>query len=207
MSVSDIELYDTAVFKYIQDLHSRVVYAPTDRASYTLVKKFPNYKDKIPFPYMSFYRDPEIPIDRERYSNQAIRGHFTKLTTMGTDSDSRKATYIHSIPVTLSYQVEIWGSKSTEVLELSQDFLVKLTMLNPVLFVPINPDGEMGRFHILDVNLVDNSDLENEENKGRLYRHTFTFTINAWIKHVNDTETTKWVCPEIVVVDDISIYE
>lgn len=207
MKNSDIELYDTAIFKYVQDLIPRVVFAPTDRASYTLIKKFPKYKDNIPYPFASIYRDPHIPIDHNRFSNQAIKGHFIKLTTIGTDSNSRNARYVHSIPVTLSYQVDLWGSKSVEILELSQAMLVKLTMKNPVLIVPINPDGEDGRFHILDVDLVDNSDIENEENVGRLYRHTFTFTINAWIKYVDDIVTSKWVCPEIVVTDDISIYD
>jgi hypothetical protein len=205
---TDIELYDKALYKYLYPVsQGKLVYAPTDRAFYTFVKRNPEYKDKIPFPLVSYYRDPNIPIDMNRYSNQAIKGTFTKLTTVDTDSKERDATYIHSLPVTLSYTVDMWSSKAEDVLEISQQLLIKLTIKNPVLIVPINPDGEDGRFHILDVNLVDNSDIENEENTGRLYRHTFSFNINAWIKNVEVIRNGAWSCPEIVVTDDLSIYD
>lgn len=204
--ISDIELYDKSIYKYLLEEFSRVVYAPTDRAMYTLTKNHPEYKDKIPFPFISMYRDPSIPIDHNRFSNKAVRGHFIKNVTVGTDNDKIKSQYVHSLPVTLSYQVDVWGTKSSEVLSLSQRLLVKLTMREPVLIVPINPDGEDGRFHLLDVNLTDNSDLENEENSGRLYRHTFNFSINAWIKNVEEVLIGLWECPEVVVVDDINIY-
>lgn len=204
---SDIENYDNSVDRYLKELHPLVVYAPTDRASYSLVKKNPSFKDKIPYPFISFYRDPHIPIDWNRYSNQAIGGHFLNVRKCSTDSKHRTATYAHSIPVTLSYNVDVWGSKATETLDLAQQLLVKLTMKDTVLIVPINRDGEDGRFHILDVDLVDNSDIENEENVGRIYRYTFTFTINAWIKYYDDVTTTPWKCPEIVVTSDISLYD
>ena len=204
--IADIELYDKSVYKYLSRVCPRVVYSTTDRASYTLTKRNPDNLDKITYPFISFYRDPHIPIDWNRYSSQAIGGHFIRLTS-STEDGSRTARYVHSIPVTLTYQVDLWGVRSTEILELSQELLIKLTIDNPVLFVPINPDKEPGRFHILDVDLVDNSDIESEEDKGRLYRHTYTFTVNAWIKSVRDNRTTPWVCPEIVVTDDVSIYD
>lgn len=199
---SDFELYDEAVVLYVKNVIPRVVYASTDRASYTIVKNNPKYKDNIPYPFASVYRDPSMPIDWGRYNKSAIKGHFLRLTT-STKTSVRTARYVHSIPVTLTYQVDIWGVRSIDILPLSQKLLLELTVNHPVLYVPINPEGEMGRFHLLDVNLVDNSDIESEESKNRLYRHTYTFTVNAWIKDIKDIERAPWKCPDIVITNDI----
>lgn len=206
VNVSDFELYDIAVVDYMKEVLPIVVYAPTDKAEMTLVKRAPKYKDNIPYPFISVYRDPSMPIDHNRYSSQAIGGDRVRVTS-STRERGCISRYVHSIPVTLTYQADIWATKATDALRSAQNMLTKLTIRNPVLFVPINPDGEMGRFHLLDVNHVDNSDIESEEDKGKKYRHTFTFTVNAWIKYVRDEDNTLWECPKIVVSDYISIYD
>lgn len=203
--MTDLEKYDRAIQQYISSICKRIVYAPTDRAMYTLTKKKPEYKDKIPFPFLSFYRDSEMPIDATRYGSAAIRADFTRLTS--TQTGDRTARYVHSIPVTLGYQVDIWATKATDVLELSQQLLLKLTVTDPVLYVPINPDDEDGRFHFQDVNWVDNSDIESEESVGRLYRHTFSFNIDARIKAHRDTKTTMFMCEDVAIDHSDSIYE
>lgn len=203
-NITDIELYDRAVVNYLKGVNKKVVFAPTDLAEYTITKKYNAPEDKIPYPFISVYRDPDIPIDWSRYSSHTIRSDFTRLSS--TEEGSRVARYVHSIPVTLSYLVDIWGVKSTEVLEISQSLLLKLTITNPVLYVPINPDGENGRFYIEGVGLVDNSDIESEEDKGRLYRHTFTFSIDARIKLIKDMETTQFES-EVHVCDEGLLYD
>lgn len=190
MSKTDIELYDRAVVAYLKEINPKVVFCPTDLAEYTITKMQNVSADRIPYPFINVYRDPDIPIDWSRYSSHTRRADFTRLSS--TPEGSRTARYVHSIPVTLSYQADIWATKSTDVLELSQSLLLKLTITNPILYVPINPDGENGRFCIEEVELVDNSDIESEEDKGRLYRHTFTFTIDARIKLVKDVRTTQF---------------
>lgn len=203
--MTDLEKYDRAINDYIKRVCKRTVYAPTDRAMYTLTKKDPKYKDKIPYPFISFYRDSEMPIDATRYGSAAIRADFTRLTS--TQTGERTARYVHSIPVTLSYQVDIWCTKATDVLELSQDLLLMLTVTDPVLYVPINPDSEDGRFHFENVSWSDNSDIESEESMGRLYRHTFSFSIDARIKSHRDTRTTQFMCEEVAIDNSDEIYE
>ena len=201
---TDIELYDRAVVSYLREISPKVVFAPTDLAEYTISKKYNIPEDRIPYPFISVYRDPHIPIDWSRYSSHTIRSDFTKLSS--TSEGSRIAQYVHSIPVTLSYQVDIWGVKSTDILELSQSLLLKLTVLNPVLYVPMNPEGTNGRFCIEGVDLVDNSDIESEEDRGRLYRHTFVFTIDARIKYVRNEKATQFEA-EVHVNDEDTIYD
>lgn len=89
---------------------------------------------------------------------------------------------------------------------MSQSLYVKLTILNPVLLVPINPDGTMGRFLISEVNLVDNSDIESEDTIGRKYRHTFTFSIDARLKHVRNQITTEFEGCEVHTSDEEDLY-
>jgi len=113
----------------------------------------------------------------------------------------REAKYVRNIPVNLTYNVEIWASKEIEVQNLAVALISKIFMQEQVLLVPINPGGEVGRFHILDVSWNDNSDLERETEIGRIYRHTIGFTIDARITLTVDVETEKF---PIIPVD---IYE
>lgn len=199
---SDIERYDRAIAEYLADILPRVVYAPTNRAAYTITKATKGSADSIPYPFISFYRDPSIPIDHSRYNNAAVRGDYRgiKSSTKGT---YRTTNYQHSIPVTLTYQIDVWGVKSSEILTISQKLLLKLTTTNPVLVAPMDDEGTTGRFHILDVNLVDNSDIVSEEEQGRLYRHTVSFTLAAWIRSMEEEDTGLFTCPVIVVTNNI----
>ena len=204
--VSDIELYDLAVFEYVNKVSPRIIYSPTDRAMISIIKKYPEFKDRDPYPFASVYRDPNIQIDNERINNN-LRMKYKLRVLSSTKDNIVNVRYLHSIPVTLTYQIDLWSVRATEVLLQSQSLLTKLTVTDPVLFVPINPDGELGRFHILEVNLVDNSDIESEDSLGRIYRHTFNFVIPAWIKDIDDVDSAKWTCPEIVVKEVRDIYD
>lgn len=197
--MSDIQLYDKAVYDYLYQIIPRVVYAPTDKASYTITKN-PEYKDKVPFPFISFYRNPSLDIENERQTDERVKGTFLRLREDNVTKE-REARYVCSIPVSLTYQVDIWATKATVLLDYAEQLIMDLLSARPVLIVPINFEGEDGRFHILDVSWSDNSDLEEEKEHGRLYRHTITFTIDARIKRLIEKKTTKVTCP------DIDIYE
>ena len=67
-------------------------------------------------------------------------------------------------------------------------------MTNQVIKVPINPDGEMGRFHLLDISWEDNSDIERESEIGKIYRHTINFTIDARLTLTSEKISEKFCC-------------
>lgn len=188
-SLTEIEKYDRAVYDYLTTISGKIVYAPTQVAVRTITKR-ENFSDKKPWNFISFYRNPSFEVDWNRINNPAtITGDFVRLTS--NDDLSRTARYVHNIPLNLTYSVDIWASKATEVQELAVALITKIYMQEQVLEVPINPDGEDGRFHILDVSWTDNSDIERETEIGKIYRHTITFTVDARITLVRDVNTTR----------------
>ena len=187
---SEIEKYDRAVFDYLTTISDKIVYAPTQMALRTITKR-ENFSDKKPWNFISFYRNPSFEVDWNRMNNPAtVTGDFVRLRAL-SDTD-REARYVQNIPVNLTYNIEIWASKATEVQELAVALITKIYMQDQVLEVPINPDGEMGRFHLLDVSWTDNSDIERETEIGKIYRHTITLTVDARITLVRDINTTKF---------------
>lgn len=196
--MTDLEKYDRSVWAYLSTINEKIVYAPTDKALRTITKR-EQFSDKKPWNFISYYRAPSFDIDWSRMNNPAtISGDFTTLR--GSSNLDRSATYVKNIPVNLTYNVELWASKATQVQEDSTALISKLFMKDQVLEVPINPDGEDGRFHILDVSWSDNSDLERESEIGKIYRHTVSFVVDARLTLVEEVKTQRFQCCVPVII-------
>lgn len=196
--MTDIEKYDRAVYEYLSSINDKIVYAPTQRAIPTITKR-EKFSDKKPWNFISYYRNSSFDIDWNRMNNPAtVTGDFTGLMAL---EDAREARYVQNIPVNLTYSVELWASKATEVQEMSTALISKLFMQDQVLEVPINPNGEMGRFHLLDITWDDNSDIERETDIGKIYRHTINFTVDARVTLVRDVKTTKFTCVPVDIYE------
>jgi hypothetical protein len=200
--ISDVQLYDIAVASYLAEVsgfHNRIYYAVTSMAKEKCSKE---NRDKTVYPFGSFYREPDLTIDESRFNSSVIPGFKTRmLVTNNTTGYPFKTEYVHSIPVNLLYQVDVWAARMEDALLISQELLLDLKSIKPVLLVPINPDGENGRFTFLDVSLTDNSDLESEDDNGKVYRYTFSFLIEAYIKNAVQKDSQRFN-PN----DNISIY-
>lgn len=183
--MTDIEIYDRAVYAYLKDVCDRVVYAPTNIAIKQISKVVEDYRDHTPWRFISFYRDPSFNIDTSR-DNFVLQKFGDRLGFVKDESGEYVSTVVQSIPINLSYNIDAWAAKDVTVQELAIAVVSKLTMEDPVMFAPIEPSGKDARFHILDIEWVDNSDLESEDERGRIYRHTISFTLSA-----NLTLTTK----------------
>ena len=187
---TDIEKFDRAVFSYLSTISSKIVYAPTQMALRTITKR-EEFSDKKPWNFISYYRNPTFEIDWNRMNNPAtIAGDAVRVSNI-PPSSIYETRYIQNIPVNLTYNIELWASKATEVQELATNLITKIYMQEQVLEVPINPDGEMGRFHLLDVSWTDNSDLERETEIGKIYRHTVSMTVDARITLKRDINNIK----------------
>lgn len=197
---SDIEKFDRAVYDYLTTICDKIVYAPTQKALRTITKK-EEFSDKKPWNFLSFYRDPSFDIDWGRMNNPGtVSGDFVRLREI--EGVGREARYVHNIPVTLTYSVNIWASKAKEVQNLAISLISKIYMQDQVLEVPLNPDGEMGRFHILNASWEDTSDLERETEIGKIYRHTIEFNVDARITLTRDVNTTKFCCVPLDIYDN-----
>lgn len=202
---TDIEKYDRAVFEYLTTISAKIVYAPTQLAMKSITKQ-EKFSDKKPWNFISFYRNPLFEVDWNRMNNPAaVTGDFVRLLDLG--DDKREARYVHNIPVNLTYNVELWASKAVEVQEMAIALITKIYMQDQVLEVPINPGGEDGRFHILDVTWSDNSDIERESEVGRIYRHTISFSIDSRITMVRDKQTKKFCCVPVNIYENGIILE
>lgn len=198
--MTEIEKYDRAVYDYLTAISGKIVYAPTQMAIRTITKR-EQFSDKKPWNFISYYRTSQFEIDWSRMNNPAtVTGDVVRVTS--NSDGTREARYVQNIPVNLTYNVEVWASKATEVQELAIALISKLYMEDQVLYVPINPDGEDGRFHILDVTWNDNSDLERETEIGKVYRHTISFTVDARLTLVRDVATTKFCSVPVNIYEE-----
>lgn len=196
---TDIEKFDRAVFDYLTSISRRIVYAPTQNALRTITRD-EIYKDNKPWNFISFYRNSSFDINWSRMNNPAtVSGDFVRLTQV--EENLREARYVNNIPVNLTYSVDIWASKAKEVQETAIALISKLFMTDQVLEVPINPEGEIGRFHLDNISWDDNSDLERENEIGKIYRHTINFTVDARITMVKDVLTTKFCCVPVDIYE------
>lgn len=197
--MTDLEIYDRAMHGYLSTISKNVIYSITSKAFQNMAKDA-KYADYIDYSMISFYRSPDIDIDLSRYSfTGAVHGDFVRLTE--DEKKKREARYVHNVPVNLTYQVDIWAPKERNVQETATKLISKIFMQKQVLVAPMNPDGEDARFHIIDTKWTDNSDLEEENDRGRLYRHTVSITLEAQLKLPVDVETTQFIC------DYVDIYE
>lgn len=197
--MTEIEKYDRAVYAYLSTITDKLTWSTTQNALKTMTKR-EKFEDKKPWNFISYYRTPSFEVDWNRMSNPAtISGDFVRLS--GYPDGSREARYVQNIPLNLTYNVDIWASKNSEVQKLAIDLITKLYMQDQVLEVPINPDGELGRFHLLDITWVDNSDIERESDIGKIYRHTINFTVDARLSLVRDTKTTKFSCVPVDIYE------
>lgn len=187
--MTDLERFDRAMYKYLATISEKVLYSTTSKAIQTITKKS-TYKDAIPYNFISFYRDPNLEIDDTRYQFSAAQ--FGDMVRLSSENGERTARYVHNFPVNLTYQIDIWAVKEVYVQETAIALLHKIYTNESILIADMNPDGEDARFHFTNVNWVDNSDLEVENEKGRLYRHTITVTIEARIKLTRDVRTTEF---------------
>lgn len=186
--MTDIEKFDRAVYKYLSSISSKIVYAPTSQAVKTITKK-EKFSDDKPWNFISYYRDSNFDIEWSNMNNVGtLRGDVVSVDGI-PDTRRQKEKRVQNIPLNLSYDVEIWASKATEVQELAIALISKIFMQEQVLKVPINPGGEDGRFHILDVTWNDNSDIERETEIGKIYRHTISFTIEGRLTLSTDVES------------------
>lgn len=199
--MTDIEKFDRAVFEYLTDISPKIIYAPTGTAVKTITKK-EKFSDDKPWNFISYYRDSDFDIDWSRMNNPATL--YGDRISLGGIPETNKVRqrFVQNIPLSLTYDINLWASKNTEVQEMAVALISKVFMKNQVIEVPINPDGEMGRFHLLDISWNDNSDIERESDIGKIYRHTVSFTIDARITLTREKVSEKFCCVPVNIYDE-----
>lgn len=208
--LTDIEIYDRSVAAYLVGITEKLVYAPTSKARREVTKQYSDDekkpKDHVPWSFMSFYRHPQFTFDpsRDGFPQRLIGDNVGNVMVNGM----LQSTHVKALPINLTYSVDIWSGTHHHVLKLATELATRLYFNQRVLTSPVDVDNELARFSVLDIDWTDNSDIESEEEYGRIYRHTFTFSIDAVVKSV--VETTHYpidiskISMEIYEGDDIN---
>lgn len=202
--MTDIQMYDAAVKAYLMRVTPAVIYGPTSTAvkQITKLQSQGNPTDQTKWGFITFYRSPVFEFDhgRDNFSAQLRGDRVSYSPSTGGVLTNR---YVHNIPINLTYNVDIWAATRQRVQEMALAVLHYVVFTDQVLEVPLNPDGEDARFHMIDYEWTDNSDIENEDDVGRIYRHTISFVIPAVITMTETVKTRQYDLSKIL----IDVYE
>lgn len=158
-------------------------------------------KDHIPWTFISYYRQSQFQFDAERdgFANRMVGDNVSNVVL----KNKVYGTYVRALPINLTYSVDVWSATQRQVLVVAEELAYRLFFNERVLTAPVDVENEEARFAVTNLDWVDNSDVENEEEYGKVYRHTFTFSIDAVIKLVRKTKTYQLDLSKI----SIEIYE
>ena len=175
--------YDDAVINYFRGLYDWSVYASPDRAFEVAGMTF---EDKVPLPLISVYRS-EFALNP--YRNTAL---FFRGRTLEVSEDS--VTKERVLPLLFSYQMDLWGDKDSVVNHMFSELLFAV-IEDPL--ITLEPDGfkEPYKANLALQEIQNNSDSIQYASRGRLYRLTAIFQVQAFIAKLEE-RPRAFVVPE-----------
>lgn len=180
---SNFSKYGEALKELIKECFSgQVIMEPVDTAFDYAAKQTEN---DIKFPFISFYPDPNISIDKKNNSMPGYREGFQFQNPMNIYNDDgsfketneRLAKNVQFLYIIIGYQLDVWASTRLEAEEVMQELLFWLHNNQQVQTKYQGVDLSFS-FDIAD-SIVDNSDLASYSNSGKLYRYTTSIQIHA----------------------------
>lgn len=161
-----------------------VIMEPVDTAFQYAIKQT---KNKIEFPFISFYPSNTIYIDNKNSGMPAYHYGLEYQNPMLIYNDDgslkginkRLAKNAEFLYIIMSYQIDIWAISRLEAEEVLQELIFWLYQ-NQQVEVEYNKEKLAFSFEI-DDNIIDNSDLTSYMNNGKLYRYTCGIDIHGTI--------------------------
>lgn len=184
-----IKNYNDAVVDYFQSFFENTVWgAPNEAFKNAAMRE--ESKDKVQLPLISVYRT-EIGLDTRNFA-LFKRGHITNIS-------ANKIERERVLPLVLSYQADIWASNSDQCTQLFSEVLFR-TIDKPL--VPVHFDGieEKLDANLVLLDIVDNSDTSQISTRGRLYRYTIVYQMNAHIVKIVENDRIN-IVPEFFTYD------
>lgn len=161
--MNSLKLYDISLTSKLKSIFTNVTYASPDEA----LESSSDDKSDINFPMISLYRLDNPPIFTERYNNpSAFRGRMNSYTQSGYRN-------IMTLPVNLSYQIDLWSSTRDELDTMYCELLFYLVRYPNI---EINIDSGT---HNFPINITDAESLMDfdDENSSRTYRMSITLEV------------------------------
>ena len=166
--------YDDAVVNYFRSLYDWSVYASPDNAFNVAGMTF---DDKVPLPLISVYRS-EFALNP--YRNTAL---FFRGRTLEISEDKINKERI--LPLLLSYQMDLWGDKDATVNHMFSELLFAVVE-DPLITLECDGFKEPYQANLVLQEIQNNSDSIQYASRGRLYRLTATFQIQAYIAKLEE---------------------
>ena len=162
--------------------NGNVILEPADTAFQYAIK---NTDNKLTFPFISFYPDNTVYLDRKNISMPSYREGLRfkeALTTYNDDcslkgTNERLAKNVKYLYIIIGYQIDVWATTRLEAEQTMQELVFWLYENQEV---EIDYQGnKLGFSFDLASEITDNSDLVSYQSNGKMYRYTFGIQVHA----------------------------
>lgn len=175
--------YDNGVVEYFKSLYEWSVYATPENAFNVAGM---NFDDKVPLPLISVYRS-EFGLNPYRNMALFFRGRNIEIN----DETIRKERIL---PLLFSYQMDLWGDNEDVLIQMFSELLFAV-IEDPIISFDLDGFNEPYRANLELTEIQNNSDAIQYSSRGRLYRYTAIFRVQAYIAKLEE-KTRIQVVPQ-----------
>lgn len=193
--------FDKAVYKKLKQLYDEVYPIDTFESFFSMNAKA--HQGKIILPAISVYRLADYTVSTEMINDWAVRSGFRR-TVSGRDEFTDRRVAVHTLPVTLTYQIDIWATRRDVAEGITAELLLEFKE-RPYVKVKVQDSGDEARLvefdFQVDDNVMDNSSITEFDDTGRFYR----LTLNALMPSaaITRVDIFKRVDKEVINFEDL----
>jgi len=166
--------YDKALFHRFKDLYDETYFIDTYESAMSINAKA--HKGKVILPMISIYRMGDYTVATDVINDWAVRAGY-RNTVQGKAEFENYRIAMHTLPVTLTYQIDVWATRRDVVDGITAELLMEFrerphfkTRIQDMGLkeIPIEFDFQ------LEDSVVDNTSITEFDDTGRYYRFTLT---------------------------------
>ena len=173
--------YDDAVVNYFKSLYDWSVYASPENA-FNIAGM--NFGDKVPLPLISVYRS-EFGLNPVRNTALFFRGR-----TLAISEDKINKERI--LPLLFSYQMDLWGDVDAVINQMFSELMFAV-IEDPLITIDFDGFEEPYKANLVLTEIQNNSDSIQYASRGRLYRYTAIFQVQAYIAKLVEKDRIRVV--------------
>lgn len=166
--------YDEAVINYFKEIYDWSVYASPDNAFQVAGMTF---DDKVPLPLISVYRS-EFALNPYRNTAAFFRGRTLSIS-------DEKVNKERILPLLFSYQMDLWGDNDSIITQMFAELLFAVIEY-PLITLVCDGFNEPYKANMVLTEVQNNSDSIQYSTRGRLYRYTAIFQVQAYIAKLEE---------------------
>ena len=182
---SPLYQYDRAVFDLIHSLYDEVYFCSPEEVMSRNAKK---HSGKVLLPFIAVWRLPDFSLNLDMANDSFLRRGYRVTSSDGRIEHPNQRVTMHGLPVTLSYNIDVYATKRDVCDGITSELLMYLRE-HPFIVVQIMDAGERLQEFSFDLedSVTDNTDISDFLEGGRLYRLSITANITeAVIYRVDD---------------------